>query len=178
MVALSVILPIYSLVGGLNETPRLFPTPPKKQIAQTTEVVSEFKAAAPKKTLTVRSDIGTLNIRRTPSGTLFGKVRDGETYPYTEVQSGWYLIELPDGSSGWVSGDYVIDNATTENRTPTENISEVVPPSQDSSFASGTPVVEILPTGIGYLNVRKNGVVFTTVTPGKDILCGILIMDG
>ncbi len=165
MVALSVILPIYSLVGGLNEGATT-PAPPKKQTTtQTAELTSDFQQSAPKKTLTIRSDIGTLNIRRTPSGTLLGKVLDGETYTYVEVQSGWYLIELTDGSTGWVSGDYVIDNAITEDSPalPEPSQPEEIPV---SNIPTGTPFVEILPTGIGYLNVRQNGVVFTTVTPG------------
>ncbi len=52
---------------------------------------------------------GYLNVRQTPStgGTLVTQIHPGEIYPYTAVQNGWYQINLPNGSSGWVSGQYV-----------------------------------------------------------------------
>jgi SH3-like domain-containing protein len=51
---------------------------------------------------------GYLNVRSTASssGALVGKVYPGETYPYTQVKSGWYQIQLKDGTAGWVTGQY------------------------------------------------------------------------
>jgi hypothetical protein len=52
---------------------------------------------------------GYLNVRSTPSSSasLVTQVHPGETYPYTKKQSGWFEITLPNGQTGWVSGQYV-----------------------------------------------------------------------
>jgi len=52
---------------------------------------------------------GYLNVRSLPAtnGTLIAKVKPGEIYTYTNTQNGWYQITLTNGSSGWVSGQYV-----------------------------------------------------------------------
>ena len=54
------------------------------------------------------TSIGFLNVRKGPStGTaLVAKVLPGEIYTYTEVQNGWYQIQMQD-MAGWVRGDYV-----------------------------------------------------------------------
>lgn len=52
---------------------------------------------------------GYLNVRNGPSTTdnQITQVHPGETYPYTATQNGWYQITLPNGTTGWVSGQYV-----------------------------------------------------------------------
>jgi hypothetical protein len=52
---------------------------------------------------------GYLNVRSTPSSTgkLVTQVHPGEIYSYIEKQTGWYKITLTDGSSGWVSAQYI-----------------------------------------------------------------------
>jgi len=52
---------------------------------------------------------GYLNVRSQPSsgGKIVAQVHPGEVYTYTNSKSGWYQIVLPNGQSGWVSGQYV-----------------------------------------------------------------------
>lgn len=52
---------------------------------------------------------GYLNVRSTPatSGKLLTRVHPGEVYVYSQTQNGWYYISLPNGSQGWVTGQYV-----------------------------------------------------------------------
>lgn len=52
---------------------------------------------------------GYLNVRSQPSttGKLLTRVHPGEVYTFTEVQNSWYKITLKDGSSGWVTGQYI-----------------------------------------------------------------------
>lgn len=59
-----------------------------------------------------------IKIRQTPNGFLrvrenpttssreLTRVTSGETFSYSEEQNGWYKINLPDGTSGWISGAY------------------------------------------------------------------------
>lgn len=56
------------------------------------------------------TSVGFLNVRTGP-GTGFekiGEVKPGESYPMLseDVEAGWYEIRFPDGTSGWVSGQY------------------------------------------------------------------------
>ncbi len=53
--------------------------------------------------------VGFLRVRTGPSTATaeVTTVEPGEIFPYTDEQSGWYKITLPDGKSGWVSGRYV-----------------------------------------------------------------------
>ncbi|MDR3642399.1 MAG: SH3 domain-containing protein [Candidatus Doudnabacteria bacterium] len=52
---------------------------------------------------------GYLNVRSQPStgGSIITKIKPGETYTYTTVKNDWYQITLNDGTSGWVSGQYI-----------------------------------------------------------------------
>jgi uncharacterized protein YgiM (DUF1202 family) len=51
---------------------------------------------------------GWLRVRATPStaGEEVAKVIPGETYPLLDSRNGWFQIELPEGLTGWVSGEY------------------------------------------------------------------------
>jgi type IV pilus assembly protein PilC len=117
-VALAVILPIYSLIGGLNKE-----TAPSKAPLIVTETVTEqivtdnnspqlivdSNAQLEKKLEIIKTPTGTLNVRNMGSsqGKIIAKVLAGETYVYTNIQAGWYEIILKDGIIGWVSESYV-----------------------------------------------------------------------
>lgn len=67
-------------------------------------------APAPVKQLLIKpTPTGYLNVRATPSQSakIVSQVHPGEVYTYTDTKSGWYKISLPNGTSGWVSGQYV-----------------------------------------------------------------------
>lgn len=57
------------------------------------------------------TQVGFLRVRSTPStaGRELTRVEPGDVFTYTEIQNGWYKIDLPDGTSGWVSGTYVTE---------------------------------------------------------------------
>jgi len=58
-----------------------------------------------------QTETGYLNVRSEPatSGTVLVKVNPGETYPYLSKKSGWYNIQLSNGKTGWVLGQYVTE---------------------------------------------------------------------
>lgn len=129
-VAMAVILPIYSLVGGLNQN-ETTPPPPSATEEQPVDVSSESsqESASPEsQAMPENGDVGPkeipdampmirvqetntgyLNVRDTPSvsGALVGKVFPGDALSYVEERDGWFSVVLPGGESGWVSGDYV-----------------------------------------------------------------------
>jgi len=106
-VALSIIMPIYSLISGLEQGTGT--NPPQSQGGSsvlenerivskvTTQLVIEGRAAP------------YVNIRNVPlaSGKILGQAYPGERYAYIMKEGVWYKIILSDGAFGWVSGAYV-----------------------------------------------------------------------
>lgn len=120
-VALAVILPIYSLIGGLNTDPsqQVQQNVPTDEVAplvaepiatSTPEVVVEEDTAPMLRVL--ETGIGYLNVRDDASteGEIIGRVYPGDEYEYTDEDVGWYEIVLEDEGSGWVFGNYVNTN--------------------------------------------------------------------
>lgn len=129
MVAVAIILPIYSLVGGLdttiegpqepaappitveNVTPAPEPPPPPEPVSPPPEMVPEPAPPPPeKKNLKILpTELGYLNVRDAPSrsGRVIQKILPGAVYEYRDKKEGWYEIVLPDGKTGWVSERYV-----------------------------------------------------------------------
>ena len=107
--AIAVILPIYSLIGGLQQGPQSVQTPMPEN--QALPLDSGFPTS-PDGTLTVlrivETELEHLNIRDFPSidGDLIGMAYPKETYEYTDQKDGWYEIVLPDGEKGWIWGAY------------------------------------------------------------------------
>lgn len=103
--------PIYPATG--TSTPATDTTPSLAAEAPgtpATSTASSTPPAAPVTQLKVNSTpTGYLNVRSLPStsGTIIAKVHPGDVYIYTAVQPGWYQITLTDGTSGWVSAQYV-----------------------------------------------------------------------
>jgi hypothetical protein len=118
-VALAVILPIYSLVGGLNQSSTPTPPPPvpsielkinTEDIATIPDIVTEeIGAVVLDKLIVLPNSVGYLNVRSGPSanGELLLQIYPDEIYKYKSEDVGWYEIVLPDDTTGWVSGGYV-----------------------------------------------------------------------
>jgi hypothetical protein len=53
-------------------------------------------------------DTGWVRVRKEPSTSAeeLAKVNDGEQFPLTDEQSGWYEIEYDTAKTGWISGQY------------------------------------------------------------------------
>ena len=52
----------------------------------------------------------TINVYQDPSFSsrpLDQKLNPGQNYPYTSSKDSWYLVSLPNGSSGWVNSPYI-----------------------------------------------------------------------
>ena len=162
MVALAVILPIYSLIGGLNESPSATSQPNTTKSAPSSGPHEQAEQKLP--SLSISNDVPTLNVRTEPFGNIIQKVLGGDEYTYKTEKQNWYEIILDDGQTGWVSGDYV--TLIKEDVAFPSNVAEVVIPAVSES---DVPMVEILPTGTTFLNVRRNpsDVVVGKVEPGK-----------
>lgn len=130
-VALAVILPIYSLIGGLNTESSVVPSPPSVDIStqpekpvsqpnsgqiESIESGGDFAAQNTQTQLILGklkilpTELGYLNVREDPSldEQIIAKVYPGEEYEYTDEEEGWYeIIFSEDGEAGWVYGRYV-----------------------------------------------------------------------
>ncbi|MCA9364016.1 type II secretion system F family protein [Candidatus Kaiserbacteria bacterium] len=132
-VALAVILPIYSLIGGFNAGES--PTEAQQNVVEEIEarpvledpVLGEEEAVIPVATTTtatsplsrieiLTTDIGYLNVRSAASteGVIVATVLPGERYVYRGKENGWYYISVSGEVEGWVYGAYVTDISTDE----------------------------------------------------------------
>lgn len=113
-VALAVILPIYSLIGGLSQTQSnttLSPPPPAieiKAIPDETPTTTATNIILPKKLKIKPTSTGYLNVRNMPNlqGLVLLKIYPDEIFEYKNNQDGWYEIVLPNSTTGWVFGAY------------------------------------------------------------------------
>lgn len=127
LVAIAVILPIYSLVGQFNAgvdspSPPIVsePTttsPSTSSFAPTEPSVLGARDPAPQLAapvvaiiLTVKSDgLAFLNVRDRPSsmGAVVGRVQPLDSLVAIDVADGWYKITMANGGTGWVSSQFV-----------------------------------------------------------------------
>lgn len=91
-VAMAVILPLYSLVGGLNNTTSAPPPPP----APVKTTVTFTPTPVPKNTLRLKTGNNFANVRDLPSrsGAVVGQIDEGQVYVYTDQEDGWYKVTL------------------------------------------------------------------------------------
>lgn len=102
-VALAVVLPIYSLIGGLN-------TDPSAKV-QTQSPVAEPSVDEEDVTPMLRitaKDIDYVNLREEPStsGRVIGRATFGEIYQYSGERDGWHEVVLSTGERGWIFSEY------------------------------------------------------------------------
>lgn len=114
-VALAVILPIYSLVGGINSTsgsqnarPVARPVPVAPVSTTTATTIPAVKLSPASLQILPTGD-GYLNVRSGPSAKtpIINRASEGKIFSYTTSQNGWYKISLNNFDSGWVSANYV-----------------------------------------------------------------------
>jgi Bacterial SH3 domain/Type II secretion system (T2SS), protein F len=131
-IAIGVVLPIYSLIGGINSdidsetsgtnnvvtpTEVVLSTTPTPIGPTPTESISPTVTNTPVPTIQIlgkltvkKTTVGYVNIRNRPStgGTIVKQAKEGEVYDYLKQQSGWYQIKLDDNNSeSWISAQYV-----------------------------------------------------------------------
>ncbi|MEA3357732.1 MAG: type II secretion system F family protein [Patescibacteria group bacterium] len=132
-VALSVIMPLYSMIGKINtvpDKPSSQPPPEEEPIdestADGTETLddttaneenpeAESEAPAPVEPILptlqiMNTETGALNIRDYPSttGEIIGTAAPDEIYSYRNQTGDWYEIQIDDETFGWVFGQYVL----------------------------------------------------------------------
>ncbi len=113
-VALAIILPIYSLVGGLTTTNTTEGAVPIEEVDEPSFIDNIiFTVTRPftvKKSHVeiISEEIGYVNVRLTASseGKLIGTISNGDRVPFLKEENGWYFVQFED-LSGWVNGDYV-----------------------------------------------------------------------
>lgn len=116
-VALAVILPIYSLVGGISNTVSGQIAPPPVVVTPTPTPTlipvspTPTPTPVPPSVKVLPNDSGYLNVRQNPTtdSAVITKVSPGDIFPFKAKQNGWYKIVLPSGVLGWVNGDYVTE---------------------------------------------------------------------
>lgn len=92
-IALAVIVPIYGLVGNLNS--------PNQGSANKSAAVTPVDSQLIE---IYTSQSGDVSVYALPdlASEVVGSVKNSLSYKYTEIKTGWYKIELPDKSQGWV----------------------------------------------------------------------------
>ena len=151
-IALAIILPIYSLVGGLNSGSNSSPPPAKEKVisvptpeeeqsgdlednSNELNEESEMNVAEENSQEEIEAEIKT-EIRVLPTGLGYLNVRDlsstkgvivGEIYPdevfeYINEENGWFEVIVEDETTGWVSGKYV--EKVENNPTNEESVEE------------------------------------------------------
>lgn len=138
VVALAVILPVYRLIGGLDQdqaisppTPSLLPpetlegitaaTSTSESLEDEAKVQPEPEPELEQETLShqleiLPTELGYLNVRDKPSrsGKVIDRVNPGETYEYLTQEGDWYEIMLPDTKIGWINKTYVKEKTNIE----------------------------------------------------------------
>lgn len=106
-VAMAVILPIYSLVGGLTSGQPQISTVTTTPTAAPTETVTP--TISPKKIRVQATEIGYLNIRENASvsSSILGRALPGDIYEYKTKEGDWYQIIFEGNMEGWVNAGYV-----------------------------------------------------------------------
>lgn len=66
------------------------------------------EAPAKNKIKITNTPTGYLNVRSRPSvdSPVIGKVYPGQTHDYSDSEDGWYKVQLSNGQTGWVDGEY------------------------------------------------------------------------
>ena len=135
--ALAVIVPLYSLVGSLNDSaggttntsssrpaiiktvlPTAASTSTSASVSTTTPsgVVPQVRGVsivASNVNITVASGQQFLYVRQQPDpkSKIVGKIIAGQTYSSPQHQNNWYEVTASNGKDAWVNGDYVtVDN--------------------------------------------------------------------
>jgi type IV pilus assembly protein PilC len=102
-VALAVILPIYSLIGGLNSNESTNSSPPP------TPAVEGVSYSVNQQLEITETGFGPLTVLGEPEfiTMVVGQVPVGNIYDYTAEQNGWYQIIFEENKTGWVFGKFV-----------------------------------------------------------------------
>jgi len=105
LVALSVILPIYSLIGGLDKSTQQTSAPAPETSTPAKEKPSpETAPISTPKQLKIISPSGYADVyfEATLDSEVVGRLQAGDILEYSEQKNDWYKVTLKDGQIGWV----------------------------------------------------------------------------
>ena len=112
-VALAIILPIYSLIGGFtqatqSEAPAISSPSPTSAVPSPTIAPSSTPTVVESQLQVVETGVGYLNVREQPtvSAAIIGRANPGDIYLFTAHQGEWYAINFS-GQEGWVNQTYI-----------------------------------------------------------------------
>ncbi|MBI2577951.1 MAG: type II secretion system F family protein, partial [Candidatus Wildermuthbacteria bacterium] len=111
-VALAIILPIYSLTGGLSSQGYNSSAPSVSSVTlpKASPLPEPSLAVVEKNILRLNvlsNPLGYVNIRKEPWGEIVKRVSPGEVYEYIATEKDWYQIVFKDGSTGWIHDNYI-----------------------------------------------------------------------
>lgn len=96
-------IPLPSHIGNVSGTPT--PTLTTKT-SLTPKITPTLTKSSSGQVLILQTPTGFLRVRSTPGGSEVGQVSPGQSFTFLDEQSGWYKIQLSDGTMGWVSSQY------------------------------------------------------------------------
>lgn len=123
---------------NISRANSLQPLPTPEVLSETeeavpTEVVTPTQEAVPTEEIKSTEDIilkiriengsSSANIHQIPTtdSEKIGEARDGDTFKYVYLDSDWYEVRLDDGSTGFISREFIV-REETEEAVPTEEI--------------------------------------------------------
>lgn len=109
--ALSIIGPIYDLVGGVSTTTGINnPNKSSKNSGTPTPIPTIVAEESERKQLTVKSNsLGFIFIREKPGSDeqAITQAVSGEVYEYIQERKGWYEVIISGTEVGWIDGEYI-----------------------------------------------------------------------
>ena len=110
--AISVIMPIYNIVGNLNDltgSNSSTITQTDNQVSVTVTIKTDNILNLNSKKIKINTtDTGYVNVRDSIGGKLIAKIKSGEFYDFLEKNAGWYKIAIKD-KTGWVNATNVTE---------------------------------------------------------------------
>jgi TonB family protein len=158
-----------AILIGVLATSCTSSTQPPAAPVETAPVAAEAPSPEPPPVGVVRVTASTLNVRRQPATTadVLQKVNQGDRLTLLSVGNDWMQVQLPNGSRGWVSSNFVTrDDAAPKRTARTPKRRDGCAPDSDYRFTK-TPTPTFSDSGAHGLvvveaTVDKNGTVQST----------------
>jgi uncharacterized protein YgiM (DUF1202 family)/cell wall-associated NlpC family hydrolase len=129
------------------------------------------KPGTTKRQSVITVSVTSLNVRSTPSssGAVIGSVYQGQKLVVVGKSNGWYKVQLPNGTVGWVSADYVAGKPKSSSGSTKSGSTKSTGSASGGTKASAalnvrsgpsltSPVITVIPPGGSYQIVSwQNG---------------------
>lgn len=105
-----------SAILGLSRTEEISTSSADAVSTASADTIEPADTVEPKVILTIKADnkSAIVNIRQKPTTTSekIGKAKDGDTFEFVSIDSGWYGVKLADGSTGFISDKFITTGET------------------------------------------------------------------